>query len=156
MSELLVFFAFFFITKEADKSPQIRMGAFGLKHQVNKWKCSPSRQPLIVFHRDKMQFVLFLHHTSKGSGASTMTHCAENVLFRIEENQICGRFLHFFVRLRSFDKAVTVNGWISWDKTSDMAPLVAGGVIPLSANDIIFQPGVSLCLSHSEWREKTK
>lgn len=69
---------FWFLSeKEADESLQIRIGALRLKLHVNKWICSPSRQPLIVFHRDEMQFVSFLRRTSKGSGPSAMTHCTE-------------------------------------------------------------------------------
>lgn len=107
-----------FIKREADESLQIRMGALCLKLHTNKWICSPSRQPLIVFHRGKMQFVSFLCRTSKGSGPRVMTHCTENALFPIEENQICTLFVHFFyisicvIRLW----AVTVNGWISRGK----------------------------------------
>lgn len=89
--------------------PSDKDGSPSLKAPANKWICSPSRQPLIVFHRGKMQFVSFLRCTSKGR----MSHCTENALFPIEGNQICTLFVRFFLHLHLFDKAVSSDGkWV--------------------------------------------
>lgn len=69
-----------------------------------------------------MQFVSFLCRTSKGSGPCAMTHCNENTLFPIEENQICNSVCSFLFTssipsIRPW--AVAVNGRISRGKSSN-------------------------------------
>lgn len=149
----------FYHKKEADDSPQIRMGALRLKLQANKWICSPSRQPLIVFHKGKMQFVSFLGRTSEGSGPCAMTHCGEKHSVsnrrKSDLSSVCS-FLFYISICLIRPWAVTVNG----QRNSDSDP---SRVVSLSINDIICprDVSVSLCLSHrwhseGEKKKKTK
>ncbi len=75
-----------------------------------------------------------------------MTHCTENALFPIEENQICTLFVHFFLHLHLFDKAVSSDGkWVDKSRQKQRhGPSVGGKAVSLSINDIICPPDVSL------------
>lgn len=94
----------------------------------------------------KMQFVTFPCRTSKGSGPFAMTHCTENALFPIEDNQIWALFARFCVRLHLFDKAVSSDGkWLDESRRNRWhGPRVGGWAVSSSIDDIICPPDVPL------------
>lgn len=114
-----------FINKGADESLQIRMGAPHLKLHANKWICSPSRQPLIVFHRGKMQFVSFLCRTSEGRWLTAPKKTLWSQSKKIRSVLCsCVSFYISICLIRLW--AVTVNGCTSQGKNRWHGPSVGG------------------------------
>lgn len=73
----------------------------------------------------------------------------KTALFPIEEYQICIPLIRFFLRLNSFDKAVSCDGkWVEKSrgkkKSSNMV-IVVGNTVSLSICDIICPLDISAC-----------